>query len=51
MRVRRWCSRAICDNARICSTGWQARFPLVEGLKRTYPWIEAQARRGAARQE
>jgi len=23
---------------------WQARFPLIEGIKRTYPWIEAQVR-------
>ncbi len=32
------------SNERIYSTGWQARFPLVEGIKRTYPWIEAQVK-------
>ena len=32
------------SNARIYSTGWQARFPLAEGIKRTYPWIEEQVR-------
>ena len=35
------------SNARICSTGWQARFPLVEGIKRTVPWIEAREGRAA----
>ena len=32
------------SNERIYSTGWHARFPLVEGIKRTYPWIEAQVK-------
>ena len=32
------------SNERICSTGWRARFPLVEGIKRTYPWIEEQVK-------
>jgi nucleoside-diphosphate-sugar epimerase len=32
------------SNARIYSTGWRARFPLVEGIKRTYPWIEEQVK-------
>jgi GDP-D-mannose 3',5'-epimerase len=32
------------SNARIYSTGWQAHFPLVEGIRRTYPWIEAQVK-------
>jgi len=32
------------SNERIYSTGWQARFPLIEGIKRTYPWIEAQVK-------
>jgi nucleoside-diphosphate-sugar epimerase len=32
------------SNARIYSTGWRAAFPLVEGIKRTYPWIEAQVK-------
>ena len=35
------------SRARICSTGWQARFPLVEGIKRTVPWIEAREGRAA----
>ena len=32
------------SNERIYSTGWRARFPLMEGIRRTYPWIEAQVR-------
>jgi len=32
------------SNERIYSTGWRARFPLIEGIKRTYPWIEAQVK-------
>jgi GDP-D-mannose 3',5'-epimerase len=32
------------SNARIESTGWKSRFPLREGIARTYPWIEAQVR-------
>lgn len=32
------------SNARIYSTGWRAAFPLVEGIKRTYPWIEEQVK-------
>lgn len=32
------------SNARIYSTGWGARFPLLEGIRRTYPWIEEQVR-------
>jgi len=31
------------SNVRTYSTGWHACFPLVEGIKRTVPWIEAQA--------
>ena len=38
------------SNERTYSTGWRARFPLVEGIKRTVPWIEAQVA-GAARQK
>jgi len=33
------------SNARIESTGWRSRFPLREGIARTYPWIEAQVRK------
>ena len=32
------------SNARIESTGWNSRFPLREGIARTYPWIEEQVR-------
>ena len=37
------------SNERIYSTGWRARFSTLEGIKRTYPWIEAQVK--AARQK
>ena len=30
------------SNARICSTGWQPKIFLKEGISLTYPWIEAQ---------
>ncbi|MBA4160226.1 MAG: hypothetical protein H0X65_22615 [Gemmatimonadetes bacterium] len=30
------------SNERIYSIGWRARFPLEEGIRRTYPWIEQQ---------
>ena len=30
------------SNARIYSLGWQAHYPLREGIARTYPWIAAQ---------
>lgn len=30
------------SNNKIYRTGWQARFPLLEGIRRTYPWIAAQ---------
>jgi len=30
------------SNQRIYSIGWQARFPLKEGIALTYPWIEKQ---------
>lgn len=30
------------SNARIYSLGWQAHYPLREGIARTYPWIVAQ---------
>ena len=30
------------SNERIYRTGWQARYPLLAGIKRTYPWIETQ---------
>ncbi len=32
------------SNARIYSIGWQSRFDLKVGIKRTYPWIEAQVK-------
>lgn len=32
------------SNERIYATGWRARFPLFEGIKRTYPWIESQVK-------
>ncbi|MDI6774950.1 MAG: NAD-dependent epimerase/dehydratase family protein [Verrucomicrobiota bacterium] len=32
------------SNARIESIGWKAKVFLEEGIRRTYPWIEAQAR-------
>ncbi len=30
------------SNQKIYSIGWRARFPLEEGIRRTYPWIEQQ---------
>jgi nucleoside-diphosphate-sugar epimerase len=30
------------SNARIESIGWRSRFPLEEGIRRTYPWVAAQ---------
>jgi nucleoside-diphosphate-sugar epimerase len=30
------------SNARIESIGWSARFSLLEGIERTYPWVERQ---------
>jgi nucleoside-diphosphate-sugar epimerase len=30
------------SNARIYSLDWQARFSLLDGIARTYPWVEAQ---------
>ena len=30
------------SNARIYTTGWRARFSILEGIRRTYPWIEQQ---------
>lgn len=30
------------SNERIYSIGWRARFPLKEGIARTYPWVAAQ---------
>ncbi len=37
------------SNARIYTTGWRARISTLEGIRRTYPWIEAQVK--AARGE
>jgi len=39
------------SNERIYSTGWRARVPLVEGIKQTYPWIEAQVQRSKDAEE
>jgi len=42
----RWrCRTAICDNARIGSTGWRASVATLEGNQHTYPWIEEQVRK------
>ncbi len=30
------------SNERIYTTGWQSRFPLRDGIARTYPWIAQQ---------
>jgi len=35
------------SNDRIYSIDWKARFPLIEGIARTYPWVEQQVRRAA----
>ncbi|MGC8781130.1 MAG: NAD-dependent epimerase/dehydratase family protein [Anaerolineae bacterium] len=37
------------SNARIYTTGWRARYPLIEGIRRTYPWIEQQVKAARAR--
>jgi GDP-D-mannose 3',5'-epimerase len=34
------------SKARIKSLGWEAKYSLKEGITRTYPWIEAQVKRG-----
>ncbi len=34
------------SKARIKSLGWEAKYSLKEGIARTYPWIEAQVKRG-----
>ncbi len=36
------------SNTRIYRTGWRPRFSLPEGIARTYPWIDQQARAQAA---
>jgi len=36
------------SNERIQSLGWRSRFPLKEGMARTYPWIEEQVRKAAS---
>jgi nucleoside-diphosphate-sugar epimerase len=33
------------SNARIYTTGWQAKYFLKDGLAQTYPWIEAQVKK------
>jgi nucleoside-diphosphate-sugar epimerase len=30
------------SHGRIHNLGWQAKFSLLEGIQRTYPWIERQ---------
>jgi nucleoside-diphosphate-sugar epimerase len=30
------------SNDRIYSTGWRSRYNLMDGISRTYPWIEQQ---------
>jgi GDP-D-mannose 3', 5'-epimerase len=30
------------SNARIESIGWRSRFPLRDGIAKTYPWVAAQ---------
>jgi nucleoside-diphosphate-sugar epimerase len=30
------------SNARIYTTGWRAHVSTLEGIRRTYPWIEQQ---------
>lgn len=35
------------SNARIETTGWKARWPLVRGLVETYPWVAAQVAKSA----
>ncbi len=32
------------SNERIYTTGWKATFPLMAGIEKTYPWIEAQVK-------
>ncbi len=39
------------SNGRIYSIGWRARFSTLEGIKHTYPWIEARAVGGRAGQK
>jgi len=34
------------SNERIYSIGWKARFDLLSGIRKTYPWIEEQVRTG-----
>jgi nucleoside-diphosphate-sugar epimerase len=33
------------SNARIYTTGWQAKYCLKDGIALTYPWIESQAKK------
>jgi nucleoside-diphosphate-sugar epimerase len=32
------------SNARIYSIGWKSRYSLEDGIRLTYPWIEAQVK-------
>lgn len=36
------------SNDRIESLGWRAKYPLRDGIDRTYPWIEEQVRKAAS---
>jgi nucleoside-diphosphate-sugar epimerase len=36
------------SNERIYSAGWQAKVYLEDGIRSTYPWIEAQVRAARA---
>jgi len=36
------------SNDRIYGIGWRSRFPLADGIARTYPWIDAQVQRARA---
>jgi nucleoside-diphosphate-sugar epimerase len=36
------------SHARIRSLGWRARFSLLDGIRRTYPWVEEQVRAAEA---
>ena len=33
------------SNERIYSTGWEAKYYLLDGIAETYPWIEEQVKK------
>lgn len=33
------------SNGKIYETGWRARFKLIDGIRKTYPWVEEQVRK------